>query len=44
MALRARYDMGMPDLVFLALVIAFFVLLALFVMGCARIVGDALER
>jgi hypothetical protein len=36
--------MGMPDLVFLALAVAFFGLLAFFVMGCARIVGDSLDQ
>jgi hypothetical protein len=40
----ARYHVLMRDLVFLTLVVSFFALLTFVVIGCARIVGDGLDR
>ena len=37
--MRARYDEGMRDLLFVGLTVAFFVAAAAFVAGCERIVG-----
>lgn len=36
---RLRYDTGMRDLIFIAVVVAFFAIATVFVAACERIVG-----